>query len=116
MRAQTIILVLAGVGLIFLGVIFLMASVDNTNRVITGAFLSIAGFLLLYFASRTTGTGEQAKRYVVELPSQVEIQSIKCPRCGAQIRAEDITVEAGITRVKCSYCGNVSQISEEPKW
>lgn len=114
MRAQTIILVLAGVGLIFLGVIFLMASAYETTRIITGAFLSIAGFLLLYFASRTTG--EPTKRYVVELPSQVAVQSMKCPRCGAQIRAEDITVEAGITRVKCSYCGSVSQISEEPKW
>jgi len=116
MRAQTVILVLSGVALIFLGVIFLIASVYETTRLITGAFLSIAGFLLLYFASRTTGTGEPTKRYVVELPSQVVVQSMKCPRCGAQIRAEDVIVEAGITRVKCSYCGSVSQISEEPKW
>ena len=46
----------------------------------------------------------------------MEVQSIKCPNCGAQIKAENVTVEAGITRVKCIYCGSVSQISEEPKW
>lgn len=116
MKAQTIILVLAGVALISLGVIFLIASVYETARMMTGAFLSIAGFLLLYFASRTTSTGEPTKKYVVELPSQVEVQSMKCPHCGAQIKAEDVTVDSGITRVKCSYCGSVSQISEEPKW
>jgi DNA-directed RNA polymerase subunit RPC12/RpoP len=114
MKAQTIILVLSGVALIFLGVIFLIASVYETTRMITGAFLSIAGFLLLFFASRTTG--EPAKKYVVELPSQVAVQSIKCPICGAQITAENVTVDSGITRVKCTYCGSVSQISEEPKW
>lgn len=116
MKAQTVILALSGVALIFLGIIFLIASVYETTRIITGAFLSIAGFLLLFFASRTTGTTEPAKKYVVELPSQMEVQSIKCPNCGAQIKAENVTVESGITRVKCIYCGSVSQISEEPKW
>lgn len=55
MRPLMILLVLSGVALISLGVIFLIASIYETKRMIPGALISIVGFLLLYLASRTTG-------------------------------------------------------------
>lgn len=99
--------------LLIMGAIFLIASVYEPTRIVTGVVLVGAGLVLLFFARKTS---EAPPKYVVELPSQVRLQPIKCPNCGGEIPVEKITVVSGITRATCPYCSHVAQISEEPKW
>jgi predicted RNA-binding Zn-ribbon protein involved in translation (DUF1610 family) len=113
MKAQTILLVVSGAILMILGVIFLIASVYEPTRIVTGLVLVGAGLVLLFYARKTS---EAPQKYVVELPSQMKVEPMKCPNCGGEIPIQNITVVSGITRATCPYCGNVAQISEEPKW
>jgi DNA-directed RNA polymerase subunit RPC12/RpoP len=41
---------------------------------------------------------------------------MKCRNCGAELSRDSIEVKAGAVFVKCPYCGNDYQVTEEPKW
>jgi len=52
----------------------------------------------------------------VDLPGDVNMDSLKCKSCGGTLTAENITMVAGAPMVTCPFCHTAYQLTEEPKW
>ena len=52
----------------------------------------------------------------IDLPGETKISQMKCQSCGGAITASDIKIMAGAPVVTCPYCQATYQLSEEPKW
>jgi hypothetical protein len=52
----------------------------------------------------------------VELTGDIDLSTLKCERCAANLDKDAITVREGAIFVSCPYCGAAYQIVEEPKW
>lgn len=98
--------------LLFLGIIFAIASVYVFNRIIAAAAFFIAGFGLIYYLSKKPKTLIQK----VEFSGELKAVALKCPNCSASINAEQIKIVSGVPYATCSYCGQTFEVTEEPKW
>jgi len=105
--------VLAAILMLF-GIIFLIASVYEPSRIITGSILVLIGLVILFYLYVTRP--RSPTRYKVELPAGVQTKVVKCPQCSASVPMGNIRIISGITYINCPYCGTNSQLSEEPKW
>jgi len=111
--ALKIIIYLASAALIFLGLIFMIASYADVSRFFVGlAFIVVAG-LLIYF-------GRERKPIEIKQTLTVSgppvIKEVKCPNCGAIVDPTKAQIVDGKPYVTCSYCGNKFELTEEPKW
>jgi DNA-directed RNA polymerase subunit RPC12/RpoP len=52
----------------------------------------------------------------IDIGGDVEMESLKCKNCGAQLDKGAIGTVEGAVVVNCPYCGATYQIVEEPKW
>ena len=101
--------------LVFLGIIFLLASVYALSRLIVGTILVAAGLALVFLAWRS-GVSQAPVKYELQMPSSLKVDSIKCPNCGASLDPSKMQLKQGAPTIKCSYCGKEFEIAEEPKW
>jgi len=101
--------------LIFLGVIFLLASAYAASRLLVGIVLTVAG-LGIAWLSWKSGVAPPSVKYEIQAPGSLKVDSIKCPNCGAGLDPSKMQVKQGAPSIKCPYCGNEFEISEEPKW
>lgn len=121
MKAGKIIAYLtAGILLIF-GVLFILATFDQTRGqpgwLLVGIVLVAIAFGLIWFASRSTKTEQQGPvTYKVDLPGDVKLETMKCKSCGGTLTPENVKLVAGAPVVTCPYCGTTYQLTEEPKW
>jgi predicted Zn finger-like uncharacterized protein len=106
--------------LLFFAVIFAWASsyvplelITRVFRLVTSAFLFIAGFGILYYIRRQKPTQIIQK---LEVPGQIKVQPIRCPNCGASLDISQTKIIDGVPSIKCSYCGHTFEVTEEPKW
>ena len=106
---------LASAALIFLGIIFLLASVYATSRLLVGAILVLAG-LGIAILTWKAGASQAPVKYELEMPGSLKVGLIKCPNCGAGLDPSKMQLKQGAPTVKCSYCGNEFEVTEEPKW
>lgn len=106
---------LASAALVFLGVIFLFASVYATSRLIVGTILTVAG-LGIALLSRRAGATQAPIKYELQMPGSLKIDSVKCPNCSAGLDPSKIQLKQGVPSIKCPYCGNEFEVTEEPKW
>ena len=106
---------LACAALIFLGIIFLLASVYAASRLLVGAILVLAGLGIAILTWRA-GVSQAPVKYELQMPGSLKVGSIKCPNCGAGLDPSAMQLKQGAPTVKCSYCGNEFEVSEEPKW
>lgn len=109
--------------LIFFGVLFIWGAFGSVTRlewVVVGLISVGIGFGLIWFASRSSNSGEKAGTtnvtLNVDLPGNVQISQMKCQSCGGAITSKDIQLMAGAPVVTCPYCHTTYQITEEPKW
>ena len=114
MKILTVVEVLLAAILMFFGIIFLIASVYESTRIITGSIFVLTSFLIILYVYKTRP--QPPKRYQVELPSEVKTKTLKCPNCSASISMENVRVVTGLTYADCPYCGHHFQLTEEPKW
>jgi uncharacterized membrane protein len=113
--------ILAGIAII-LSFLFILGSF-SPNGSPSWLFVGIIG-LLIGFALIFAGVRLASKAKAVEanytlnvnLPGNVQLDTIKCQSCGAPLASEDIEVVNGAPMVKCHSCGTVYQLTEEPKW
>ena len=116
---KTIAYIAAAV-LILFGVLFLLGSGGATGQlswIPVGIVLLIAGFGLIWFASRKPKPETPVNvTYKVDLSGDVNLESMKCKSCGGTLSSENVTMVAGAPVVNCPYCGSTYQLTEEPKW
>lgn len=106
---------LASAALIFLGIIFLLASVYAASRVLVGTILVVAGLGIALLIWKS-GVSQAPVKYELQMPSSLKVDSIKCPNCGAGLDPSKMQLKQGAPTIKCSYCGNEFEVAEEPKW
>ena len=104
--------VISGV-LLFFSVIFALASAYAPIRLATSAFLFVAGFGTLYYIRKRQPIQITQK---LEVPGKVRVQTLRCPNCSASLDIGQVRVIKGVPSIKCSYCGHIFEVTEEPKW
>jgi len=79
--------------------------------------LLILGFVLIFAGVRLAAASKQTVQNVtlnVDLPGNVQMDTIKCQSCGAPLAPEDIKLVNGAVTVQCHSCGTTYQITEQP--
>jgi hypothetical protein len=105
--------------LIFFGVLFIWGAFGAQGQpvwIIIGIISAGIGLTIIYFVSRKPKVETTNVTLQVDLPGNVNMDSLKCKSCGGVLTAENIKVVNGAPMVTCPYCHTVYQITEEPKW
>ncbi len=122
MNAIKIIAYIAAAILILFGVLFIWAAFGAqfvSGWFITGLVTVGIGFGLIWFGSRMKPSPAVSGENVtlnIDLPANVELDTLKCKSCGGVLKPENIKMVAGAPVVTCPYCGTTYQLTEEPKW
>jgi len=114
-------LVFVAVSMMFLGMVFIIASGVESTAIGAVMVLVAAGLLVLVY--RMTKI-EAAKPTVVSQTFNVKMdgsgqfnaKEMKCKSCGAPITDKDLKVIQGGVMATCPYCGAVFAMEEAPKW
>ena len=121
MSAIKIIAFIAAAILIFFGIIFIWGAFSPQGQVgwILIGLISVGiGFGLVWFGARKAppAASQCGVTLNIDLPANVEMDTLKCKSCGGVLKPEDISMVAGAPVVTCPYCGTTYQLTEEPKW
>ena len=121
MGAGKIIAYIGAAILIFFGVLFIWGAFSSSGQVAwicIGAITVGIGFGLIFLASRRPAAkpGDQTVNLKIDLPANVQMDTLKCKSCGGALTPENITMVAGAPVVTCPYCKTTYQLTEEPKW
>ncbi len=120
-----IIAYIAAAILILFGVLYILGAFSPEVKgspwgiMLTGVILIAIGFGLIWFASRRkpeTQAGTQNVTLKIDLPANVNLETLKCKSCGGALTMDNIEMVAGAPVVHCPYCGTTYQLTEEPKW
>ncbi len=117
-----IIAYIAAAIFIFFGVLFVWGAFSpegSTGWIPVGLISIVVGFGLIWFASRSkpaAAGGGANITYKIDLPADVNAETLQCKSCGGALNADNITMVAGAPVVNCPYCGTSYQLTEEPKW
>jgi DNA-directed RNA polymerase subunit RPC12/RpoP len=109
---KTVLGAIATAVLFFFGIIFALASVYESTRLIVAALLFVVGFGIAYYVTKKPKTIVQR----LELSGQMKVVALKCPNCSASVDANEIRIVSGVPYATCPYCGQTFEIAEEPKW
>jgi len=121
--AKLILFILAGLAIIF-GFLYLLGSGGQGGGgggwIIFGVLFILVGFVLIFLATRIKNKSDSASTvnmtYNIDLPGDVNMETIKCRSCGGVLKPENIQMVAGAPVVTCPWCSTSYQITEEPKW
>ena len=123
MTAGKIIAYIFAAILIFFGVLFIWATFSPNGQIgwlIVGAISVLIGFGIIWFTARRSSTQDAAAGNNVtlnlDLPGDVNLDTMKCKSCGGTLTMDAIKMAAGAPVVSCPYCNTTYQLSEEPKW
>jgi len=117
-----IIAYIAAAILIFFGVLFIWGAFSpdgSVGWIPVGLISVLIGFGLIWFASRKrveTPGSSQNVTLNIDLPGNVNLESLKCQSCGGVLTMKNIQMVAGAPVVNCPYCNSTYQLTEEPKW
>jgi uncharacterized membrane protein len=98
--------------LLFFGIIFALASIYESTRLIVAALLFIVAFGIAYYLTREQKTIVQK----LEVSGDMKAVALKCPNCAASVDVNSIKMVSGVPYATCPYCGHTFEVSEEPKW
>lgn len=121
MSAGKIVAFIAAGILIFFGVLFIWGSFspDGSLGWIPIGLISVAiGFGLIWLGSRQkpVQSGPANVTLKVDLPGNVNLDTMKCKSCGGSLKMDNIQMVAGAPVVNCPYCNTTYQLTEDPKW
>jgi hypothetical protein len=122
MTAIKIIAYIAAAILIFFGVLFIWGAFSpqgSASWILIGLISVGIGFGLIWFGTRQKPAPQANGENVtlnIDLPANVNLDSLKCKSCGGVLTAKDIKMVAGAPMVTCPYCNSTYQLTEEPKW
>jgi hypothetical protein len=123
MPAGKIIAYILAAILIFFGVLFIWATFSPDGQIgwlVVGVISVGIGFGVIWFASRRKvaqgDLGGESVSYNIDLPGDINLDTMKCRSCGGSLTMENIKMVAGAPIVSCPYCNTTYQLTEEPKW
>lgn len=120
MRAGKIIAYIVAAILIFFGVLFIWGSTGDEGSLIwipIGIVSVGIGLILIFWAARKPAQPADTNVTLnIDLPGNVNMDTLKCESCGGTLKPEDITMVAGAPVVTCPWCNTTYQLTEEPKW
>jgi hypothetical protein len=109
--------------LIFFGILFIWATFSPEGQmgwIIIGVISVGVGFGLIWFLgkskSEATKAGENNVTLNIDLPANVNLDTLKCKSCGGALTMDNIKMVAGAPVVTCPYCHTTYQLTEDPKW
>ncbi len=116
-----IIAYIAAAILVFFGVLFIWSAFGTQpqpGNIVIGIVTVGIGFVLIWFGSRQKAKAAQGDNVTlkVDLPANVQMDTLKCQACGGTLGPEDVKMVAGAPVVTCPYCHTTYQLTEEPKW
>lgn len=119
--AGKIIAYIAASIFIFFGVLFIWGAFSpqgNPNWILIGLISVLIGFGLIWLVARRKPepTSSQPVNIKIDLPGNVNLDTLKCQSCGGALSAENIKMVAGAPVVSCPYCNTTYQLTEDPKW
>ena len=120
-------LIVIGLGVTCGGIFYIWGSFApeaNTGWLTAGGISAFFGLLLLgagiaflVIANRNkTAAASQNVTLNVDLPANVNLDTLKCKSCGGNLTMDNIQMIAGAPVVNCPYCNTTYQLTEEPKW
>lgn len=122
-KALFFIMVLFGIGLIGLGIVFLMAYEDTIMNVYLGAVMVVIGILMMavamYDQRRQAGRPVSVQAtYNVTMGGSggMKQRQLVCKSCAAPLTDKDLKMIDGGMMYTCSYCGSSGTFEEAPKW
>ncbi|HHY87870.1 MAG TPA: hypothetical protein GYA06_02960 [Chloroflexi bacterium] len=120
MSAGKIIGFIVAALLILFGALMVLGATDQAGQIIwlpIGLVFILIGLVIIFFVARKPPqVVETNVTYQVDLPANVNMDTLKCESCGGVLSKDDIKMVSGAPVVTCPYCGTVYQITEEPKW
>jgi len=117
-----IIAYIAAAIFIFFGVLFIWATFNPQGQpiwLVVGVISVLIGFGLIVLVSRRAAGSQSGSNNVtlkIDLPGNVNMDTLKCRSCGGTLSSENIAMVAGAPVVTCPYCHTTYQLTEEPKW
>ena len=109
--------------LIIFGVLFVLATFSPEGQIgwlIIGVILVGIGFAIILVIGRSKpGSIESGASNIslnIDLPGDVNLDTMKCQSCGGGLTMENIKMVAGAPVVSCPFCNTTYQLTEEPKW
>ena len=122
-----VVIILFGIVALFFGLIFIWGSTSSNGQSgwITGGIISAliglgligGGAYIISLAGRgKMGAPTENVTLKVDLPANVNMESMKCKNCGGSLTMDNIQMIAGAPVVNCPYCHTTYQLTEEPKW
>jgi predicted membrane channel-forming protein YqfA (hemolysin III family) len=116
---KTVAYIGAGI-LILFGALMVIGATDptgNSSWLFIGILLIAVGLVIIYFAARKKPEAPTTNVTLkVDLPGDVNMDSLKCKSCGGVLSAENIAMVQGAPMVTCPFCHTVYQLTEDPKW
>ena len=122
MTAGRIIAYIISIILIFFGVLFIWGAFSEqgqTSWIPIGIITVAIGLAIIWFVGRKKPvvSGEnQNVTLKIDLPADVNLDTLKCQSCGGALTTDNIKMVAGAPVVSCPYCKTTYQLTEEPKW
>ena len=109
--------------LLFFGVLWLLSAfsagaASPAGRLLVGGLLVIIGLGIIFFVRMREPKPKQEVtiHQQIDIGGDVDMETLKCQSCGAQLDKSAISLVEGAVVVSCPYCGATYQIVEEPKW
>ncbi|MEE9615571.1 MAG: hypothetical protein V3T90_01005 [Anaerolineae bacterium] len=108
--------------LVFFGVLFVWAAFSPDGEpgwIIIGIISAAVGLgiiALIKFREPKPAQPPQEIIQKIDLSGDIEMETLKCEKCGGELKKDSITVKEGAIFISCPYCGSTYQMVEEPKW
>lgn len=122
MSAIKIIAFISAAILIFFGILFVWGAFSpqgSPGWILVGVISIVFGLVIIWFGARQraeTASESQNVTIKVDLPANVNVESMKCKSCGGSLTMDNIQMVAGAPVVNCPYCKSTYQLTEDPKW
>lgn len=127
--AISIILIVLGVFALGYGVLMFLASASQQATVAQSAgretqgwigcvlsFLLLGGGIAILWMAYKKRDQKIEVTQKIDLSGDINLETLKCRNCGAQLDKQSVTVAAGAVIVTCPYCNTSYQLEEKPMW
>ena len=105
--------------LIFFGVLFIWATFSpegQTGWLCVGVISVGVGLGIIALIRLREPKPAQQIVQKLDLSGDIQLETLKCQKCGGELQKDSITVKEGAIFISCPYCGSYYQLVEEPKW